>query len=150
MEVLAAGLTTTFLCCREVASRLVSEGGGVILLVIADNAGDDLHLIDATCNASVAGLITLIRCFAIELGPSGVRANVFIPPSDAARSVSARRALCERTTTPLVSRGPEWSTDALGPAFFLLSDDASFVSGTIIDSRSSVHHDSGVMLGGPT
>ena len=117
---LEASLTATFLHCREAARRLAAAGAGNILVIMQQGPDDRSH---ATSGAFVAGLNALVRCFAIELGTYQVRANVLALPSLWAGSTAGIDCA-------------DSLRDAAGPVLFLLSDEASFVSGAVINADS--------------
>jgi NAD(P)-dependent dehydrogenase (short-subunit alcohol dehydrogenase family) len=84
-------------------------------------------------DASKAGLIGLSRHVALEGARRGIRANVLAPgliDTPLGRAASAGRPSRTRTPVPLGRQGTAWEVAAA--AAFLLSDDASYVTGQVL------------------
>jgi NAD(P)-dependent dehydrogenase (short-subunit alcohol dehydrogenase family) len=84
-------------------------------------------------DASKAGLIGLCRHVALEGARTGVRANVLAPgliDTPLGRLASRGRPSRERTPVPLRRQGTAWEVAAA--AVFLLSHDASYVTGQVL------------------
>jgi 3-oxoacyl-[acyl-carrier protein] reductase len=82
-----------------------------------------------------AAVSHLVRGLAVELGPSGVRLNGIAPGYVATPMTAAVLEDPERLTTimgrlPLKRIGAP--ADMAGPALFLMSDDAAYVTGQIL------------------
>jgi NAD(P)-dependent dehydrogenase (short-subunit alcohol dehydrogenase family) len=88
------------------------------------------------------GVINLTRCLASELSPDGIRVNAICPGfiktrmsvtldgSDEHEADWFKYIYVKHRKVPLAKAGkPE---DIAGPAFFLLSEDAGYVTGTIL------------------
>jgi len=76
-RVLDVNLTGAFHCAQQAARRMVTAGGGVILMTASTN-GLVGHRLYAGYNASKAGVILLARTMARELAPA-VRVNAVCP-----------------------------------------------------------------------
>jgi len=133
-QTLDVNLRGTFLCMQAAARVMVRQGHGTIINT-ASVLGINARKKRAAYCASKAGIIMITRTAAMELGPMGVRVNAIAPgsietplvlaapmtPEELARKVAA---------IPLQRRGvPE---DLTGPAVFLASDDAAYISGEVL------------------
>jgi NAD(P)-dependent dehydrogenase (short-subunit alcohol dehydrogenase family) len=135
-RVLDINLTAAMLVCRHSIPLLRRTGGGAFVHV-ASVAG--LRTSDGSTDAyqvSKAGLISLSRGIAMQYGPEGIRSNTICPGAiltpmiqplydeDPARAVRmANRTPLRRLGTP---------DDISSACRFLLSDDASFITGADI------------------
>jgi len=133
-RVMATNLTGAFRCMRAEAKAIVAAGGGSIVN-ISSIAGALTHPWMAPYCASKAGLDMLTRCAADELGPYHVRVNSVLPgvvrtPMAAALSeVPVSRDEYLRLM-PLSRIGEP--SDVGKAVVFLLSDDASWITGQLI------------------
>lgn len=130
-QLLDVNLTGTFLCCRSAARRL-RRGGSLVTL--ASTAGERGSARRAAYGASKAGVVNLTQAIAVELGSAGIRANVISPgpvDTDLVRRMHAadtRAAFAARTPLGRYGRPDEIA----GAALYLLSDEASFVTGHVL------------------
>jgi NAD(P)-dependent dehydrogenase (short-subunit alcohol dehydrogenase family) len=133
-RVLDVNLTAAMLVCRH-ALPLVQRTGGGAFVHIASVAG--LRTADGPMDAyqvSKAGLISLSRALALRCGPLGIRSNTICPGAirtpmiqplyDADPARAGRMA----DRTPLRRLGTV--EDVSSACQFLLSDAASFITGT--------------------
>ena len=133
-RVLDTNLTGAFRCLRAEARAMV-EGGGGSIVNVSSIAGALTHPWMAPYCVSKAGLDMLTRCAADELGEHGIRVNSVLPgvvktPMAAALSelpVSREEYL---SLMPISRIGkPE---DVGRFVAFLLSDDASWITGQLV------------------
>jgi NAD(P)-dependent dehydrogenase (short-subunit alcohol dehydrogenase family) len=133
-RVLDINLTAAMQVCRHAIPLFQRTGGGAFVHV-ASVAG--LRTSDGVSDAyqvSKAGLMSLSRAIAFEYGPEGIRSNTICPGAiltpmiqplydeDPARQVRmANRTPLRRLGTP---------ADVSSACRFLLSDEASFITGT--------------------
>jgi 3-oxoacyl-[acyl-carrier protein] reductase len=127
---LLGAIRLTRLAVREMLLR--PEGGGSIVN-ISSVSGLRGYRGLSVYSATKAGLDGLTRSLARELGPSGIRVNSVAPgyfPTDmtAALDDAQRQQIARRT--PLGRIGA--LADIVGPVKFFLSDEAAFVTGTVL------------------
>jgi len=135
-DILAVDLRGPFLCSKHVAKHLIERGarGSILNLSSVIGAVVAMPLAGAEYHAAKAGIVGLTLETAGELARYGITVNALAPgsfPTDMAAhlknpEVARKRAL----SIPLGRLGsPE---DVAGVASFLLSDDASFITGQMI------------------
>jgi 3-oxoacyl-[acyl-carrier protein] reductase len=130
--VVSVNLKGVFLCTRAVAPRMIEGGGGVIL-----NASSIVGLYgnfgQTNYAATKAGVINMTRTWARELGRYNIRVNAVAPGFIATEMVTAMPEKVLQVMvahTPLGRMGkPEDIAEAY---FWLASDAASFVHGTVL------------------
>jgi NAD(P)-dependent dehydrogenase (short-subunit alcohol dehydrogenase family) len=126
----AVNLRAHFLIARESLPHL-GEGAAFVFIgsVAGLQPGSGLPAYDA----SKAGLVGLCRHVALEGARRGVRANLLAPgliDTPLGRWASRGRPSRERTPVPLRRQGTAWEVAAV--TVFLLSDDASYVTGQVL------------------
>jgi NAD(P)-dependent dehydrogenase (short-subunit alcohol dehydrogenase family) len=134
LRVMETNLTGAFRCLRAEARAMIAGGGGSIVNV-SSIAGAITHPWMGPYCVSKAGLDMLTRCAADELGEHGIRVNSVLPgvvktPMAAALSeipISREEYL---RLMPISRIGEPRDIGAF--VAFLLSDDASWVTGQLI------------------
>jgi 3-oxoacyl-[acyl-carrier protein] reductase len=130
--VVSVNLKGVFLCTRAVVPRMIEGGGGVIL-----NASSIVGLYgnfgQTNYAATKAGVVNMTKTWARELGRYNIRVNAVAPGFIATEMVTAmpEKVLQGMVAhTPLGRMGkPEDIAEAY---FWLASDAASFVHGTVL------------------
>jgi glucose 1-dehydrogenase len=127
-------LKGAFLSASAVAPQMIRQGGGRMVFMASTNAWDaEAEL--APYNASKAGIFLLAKTLARELGRYGIRSNAVGPGLIRTRLTAAmlkdpKFMRKYRGLIPLGRLGePE---DIAGPAVFLASRDADYISGTLL------------------
>ena len=129
LRVVNTNLSGAMYLAREVQGDMIASGEGRIL-----NIGSMWGKVGASCevaySASKAGLRGLTMALAKELGPSHITVNCIEPglidtEMNKALDTDTRAALIEETPVCRIGT-PE---DVLAAARFLLSDEASFITG---------------------
>ena len=131
-------LKSAFLCVREVAPIMKSQGYGRIINVSSVAGRDYSRLSGPQYSAAKAGLQGFTRHMAMELGPYGVCVNAVAPSialTDRVRAKWERRSEEDRqrilSNIPLRRLAkPEEVATAIA---FLGSDDASYINGACLD-----------------
>ena len=123
-----------FLCARAVLPEMVRRRSGVVLNVGSVNAfqflGQDAY------SAAKAGLVSLTRSIAVRYGRYGIRSNLVAPGTVRTPAWTDRLAanpdLLDRLTRwyPLGRLGEV--DDVAAAAAFLISNEASWISGTVL------------------
>jgi NAD(P)-dependent dehydrogenase (short-subunit alcohol dehydrogenase family) len=137
-EILETNVTGAFLCCREAVKRMSTKhggGGGSIVNVssAASRIGAAGEYVDYA--ASKGAVDTLTRGLALEVAGEGIRVNCvrpgFIYTEMHADGGEPDRVARLADSIPLQRGGtPEEVANAI---FWLLSDDASYSTGSFID-----------------
>ena len=129
-RVMAVNLRAHFLVARR-ALPLLPPGGSIVFVgsVAGLRPGSRIPPYDT----SKAALLGLCRHVALEGGRRGVRANVLAPgliDTPLGRLASKVRPGRERAPIPLGRQGTAW--EVAHAAIFLLSDEASYITGQVL------------------
>jgi NAD(P)-dependent dehydrogenase (short-subunit alcohol dehydrogenase family) len=143
-DLCAVNLTGTFLCCRAVIPIMRGGGGGAIV-----NIASELGLVgsprSAMYGATKGAVVQLTRALAVDHAPDHIRVNCVCPgPVD---TPLLRRGVA-RASDPEAKLRTEMSSTLLGRLgrpeeiasviHFLASDEASFVTGSIVVADGGV------------
>ena len=128
-RVLAVNLKSVFLCSLRAAQVMARRHQGVIINMSSGGATHS-HRGMAAYDASKGGIEALTRAMALDLAPYGIRVNALVPGSIDSHGVSPEMKRERGAAIPLGRMGePE---ELAGPAAFLASEDASYITGHII------------------
>ena len=133
-EDVAIALKGSFLCSQAVLGDMTENRSGVILNVSSVNAlayfGNEAY------SAAKAGILNLTRSLAVRYGPFGVRVNAIAPGTLRTPAWEQRR----QKDPDVFDRVAKWyplgrigePEDVAGAALFLASDEAAWISGTVL------------------
>jgi NAD(P)-dependent dehydrogenase (short-subunit alcohol dehydrogenase family) len=125
-RVLTTNLKSVFLCSLRAAHIMARRHQGVIINMSSGGATRS-HRGMAAYDASKGGIEAITRATAIDLAPYGIRVNALIPGSIDSQGMKPEVKQERGQTIPLGRVGePE---EMAGPAVFLASDDASYITG---------------------
>ncbi len=124
--VIAVNLKSVFLCSSRAAHIMARQQQGVIINMSSGGATHS-HRGMAAYDASKGGIEALTRAMALDLAPYGIRVNALIPGSIDTQGMDPELKRERGVTVPLGRVGE--SSDMAGPAVFLASDDASYITG---------------------
>jgi 3-oxoacyl-[acyl-carrier protein] reductase len=133
-QVVDGELTSTFLTVRAALPGMLERGRGSIL-TMSSAAGRQPSQASAAYAAAKAGVVMLTKHLAAEYGGRGVRVNCLAPSAVLNDKMATRMTPEQRDrlsgSFPLGRIGrPE---DVAAAAVFLLSDDASWLTGVTLD-----------------
>jgi NAD(P)-dependent dehydrogenase (short-subunit alcohol dehydrogenase family) len=127
-RVLTVNLKSVFLCSLRAAHVMARNHTGVIINMSSGGATHS-HRGMAAYDASKGGIEALTRAMALDLAPYGIRVNALIPGSIDTQGMDPEIKRERGKAVPLGRVGePE---EMAGPAAFLASDDASYITGHI-------------------
>jgi NAD(P)-dependent dehydrogenase (short-subunit alcohol dehydrogenase family) len=139
---LQANLTSCFICARAALPRLSENDGSIVIVssIAALASGPQM----AGYSTAKAGLLGLMRSLAVDYGPAGVRVNavcpgwVRTPMADhemddlAAARGGTREDAYTAATANVPLRRAAHPDEVAAVCAFLASDDASYVTGSVI------------------
>jgi NAD(P)-dependent dehydrogenase (short-subunit alcohol dehydrogenase family) len=133
LAVVSINLTGVFYCMKSELTHFVEHGGGAIVNM-ASTAGVMAHAGRAAYSASKHGIVGLTRSSAVEYAQRNIRINAVAPgpidapsaqhlPPEVRASIAAKTAMNRTGTVEEVA----------SVVHFLLSDEASFVTGSVYE-----------------
>jgi 3-oxoacyl-[acyl-carrier protein] reductase len=138
-RVIDVNLKGVFLCGQAVAKVMEEQGAGGVILNAASVVGLYGNFGQSNYVAAKAGLIGMTKTWARELGRKGIRVNAVAPGFIATEMVQAmpeKIIAMMKEKTPLQRMGtPE---DIANAYLFLASDEAGFITGTVLSVDGGV------------
>lgn len=139
---MAVNLRGTFLCCKAVVPHMKEQKSGTIVNVtsatVLEGRPNYLHYV-----SSKAGIIGFTRALAREIGEFGINVNTLCPGltlTEVPRTTINETAIQGAISRQSIRRSGQ-SEDMAGAMLFLVSDQAKFISGQMlnVDGGSSMH-----------
>ena len=128
-RIIAVNLSGVFHCAFRAAQLMARAQGGVILNMSSGGA-THAHRGNAAYDAAKGGIEALTRAMALDLAPYRIRVNGLVPGSIDTHGMPAELKRTRGEIIPLGRVGE--SDDLAGPAVFLASDDARYITGQFI------------------
>ena len=130
-RILDVNLKGHYLCSVAAARHMARHGGGTIITMSSGGASR-AHRGMIAYDASKGGIEALTRSLALDLAPYGIRVVGLIPGMMVPTREEADPAALAKTdaTVPLGRAGV--AADMAGPAVFLASDDAAYITGSFV------------------
>lgn len=132
-KVLAVNLRGVFLCAQRAGQVMLEQGRGGSILNTASMSASIVNFPQPQCsyNASKAGVVQLTKSLASEWAAAGIRVNS-LSPGYTSTPLTSRSQLAElRAGWTAVTPIPRMAEvdDLTGPAVFMVSDAARFMTG---------------------
>jgi NAD(P)-dependent dehydrogenase (short-subunit alcohol dehydrogenase family) len=125
-RVLDVNLKGAYLCSMAVAHAMAKRGSGNIINMSSGGA-TKAHRGNVAYDASKGGIEAMTRAMALDLAPYGIRVNALVPGFIRTYDITDEGAAVRAQSVPLGRLGT--GEDLAGPAAFLASDDAEYITG---------------------
>lgn len=133
--VLGVNLKGTFLVCRGFARAMAAAGNGGSIIVTASTNSFLAEPDSAHYNASKGGAVMLVKSMAVDLAKVGIRVNA-VAPGTIRTNINAAVQSLPDGGSPLFAFPParRWGdpADLAGPITFLASQDAAYITGSVL------------------
>ncbi len=134
--VLGGNLKSYFFCAQAAARQFIVQGTGGVIVMNSSNASVAAFEDLTPYCAAKGGIDMLVRGLAAEWGPHGIRVNAFNPGYTKHSMTAEGQAYLAQAEREIAAKTPlrrmAEMKEMVGPAIFLASDAASFVTGTIL------------------
>jgi NAD(P)-dependent dehydrogenase (short-subunit alcohol dehydrogenase family) len=128
-RILAANLKSVYNCSQPAAWVMARQRSGAIINMSSGGA-TKAHRGMAAYDSSKGGIEALTRAMAVDLAPYGIRVNCLVPGLIRTYEISDTLAAERGAVVPMARLGDP--DDLAGPAAFLASPDAAYVTGAAI------------------
>ncbi|MGE0598735.1 MAG: SDR family NAD(P)-dependent oxidoreductase [Dehalococcoidia bacterium] len=140
-RILQTNLTGAYRCIRAEAQLMKSSGGGSIVSISSIAGSHTHHWMTAYC-VSKAGLNMLTRCAADDLGTHNIRVNAVAPglvPTDLSAGLANNPATVDEYLRRMPVSRLGTTEDIANAVSYLLSDEASWVTGLVLPADGGHH-----------
>ena len=129
--ILTANLKGHFLCSLA-AARVMARSGGGTIITMSSGGASRAHRGMVAYDASKGGIEAMTRALALDLAPYGIRVVGLVPGLIVPSREEMPPEVVAKTdaTVPLGRAG--LPADLAGPAVFLASDDAAYMTGSFV------------------
>ena len=128
-RIIAVNLNSVFYCSQRAAQIMARKRSGVIINMSSGGA-TRAHRANVAYDAAKGAIEAITRAMALDLGPYNVRVVGLVPGSIDTSGMDAETKRARGENIPLERVGePE---DMAGPAVFLASDDARYITGHLL------------------
>jgi meso-butanediol dehydrogenase/(S,S)-butanediol dehydrogenase/diacetyl reductase len=138
-QVFAVNSTAIFLFCRAAIPAMRDDGGAIVNIASISGLFGDYFM--SAYNASKGAVVNFTRSLALECAPHGIRVNALCPGlvetpliGPSLSTSESRDAWCGRI--PLGR--PAQPGEMAGVVAFLASDDASYMTGSIVTADGGI------------
>jgi 3-oxoacyl-[acyl-carrier protein] reductase len=112
------------------AARVMCERRSGVIINLSSGGASRAHRGNAAYDAAKGGIEAFTRALALDLGPYGVRVCTLVPGSVDTKGLAGEEKRRRGVNVPLQRVGEP--SELAGPAVFLASDDAAYVTGSIV------------------
>jgi len=142
-RVLRINLKGAFICAREAAKQMVSQGkGGRIINIASVDALHPSMVGLAHYDASKGGMLMFTKSLALELAPHGILVNAIAPGAIETPGATGGGAISAEVIQAFTQKIPlkrMGKPDDIGTvALFLASDAASYITGSLVVADGGV------------
>ncbi len=128
-KIIDVNLTGHFLCSQK-AARIMAKNGHGVIINMSSGGATRAHRAFCAYDASKGGVEALTRAMALDLGPYGIRVCALMPGSIDTENMDEAARRLRGENIPLGYPGTP--DDMAGPALFLASDDAAYITGDVL------------------
>jgi NAD(P)-dependent dehydrogenase (short-subunit alcohol dehydrogenase family) len=128
-RIIAVNLSGVFHCAFR-AAHIMSHAQGGVIINLSSGGATRAHRGNAAYDAAKGGIEALTRAMALDLAPYGIRVNGLVPGAIDTKGMPAELKRSRGEVIPLGRMGE--GDDLAGPAVFLASDDARYITGQMV------------------
>ncbi|MFC0430869.1 SDR family NAD(P)-dependent oxidoreductase [Kutzneria buriramensis] len=140
--IMSTDVDSCFFGAQAALPHLKASRGSIVQIASASGLGGDRRL--AAYNAAKGAVVNLTRGLAFDLGQFGIRVNTVAPSlTGPAELATTHSDLIERFNQRRALRGFSTPADIAAAVSFLASDEARFITGTILPVDGGVTAGSG-------